>query len=36
MFQVMRDGATIAERARAAADLLVGILRRTTGLERPP
>lgn len=34
MFQVMGQGATLAERAAAAADLIVGIMRRTTGLER--
>jgi hypothetical protein len=34
MFQVMGEGATIGERAGAAADLIVGILQRTTGLER--
>lgn len=34
MFQVMAQGATLAERAEAGADLIVAILRRTTGLER--
>lgn len=34
MFQVMGQGETIGERAAAAVDLILGILRRTTGLER--